>query len=121
MEKVSEMLIAVGGDLLKSVDSLEEMQAHLDLVRAAWNMSLSSGKKRNGRLKRFIESQRSRAPSIEALEGLEWEFRRIMKQKDRLFPAVKKKVEIATAIETSKDNYIIRAYFTNGVERSPIT
>lgn len=121
MEKVSEMLIAVGGDLLKSVDSLEEMQVHLDLVRAAWNMSLSSGKKRNGKLKKFIESQRSRAPSTEALEGLEWEFRRIMKQKDKLFPSVKKKVEFATAIETSKDNYTVRAFFFNGVECSPNT
>jgi hypothetical protein len=38
-----------------------------------------------------------------------------MKQKDLLFPAVKKKVEFATAIEESENNYIIRAYFTNGV------
>ncbi|PFG10733.1 hypothetical protein ATI45_3210 [Marinobacter sp. LV10MA510-1] len=58
------MLIAVSGDLLKSVENLEEMQAHLDLVKTAWNMSLSSGKKRNGKLKKFIESQRARAPSI---------------------------------------------------------
>lgn len=113
MKKVTEMLIAVSGELLTTVDNLEEMQAHLDLVKIAWNMSLSSGKKRNGKLKRFIESQRHRAPSIEALEGLEWEFRRIMKQKDLLFPAVKKKVEFATAIEESENNYIIRAYFTN--------
>jgi hypothetical protein len=119
MEKVSEMLIAVSGDLLKTVDSLEEMQAHLDLVKAAWNMSLSAGKNRNEKLKRFIESQRPRAPSIEALEGLEWEFRRIMKRKDKLFPTVKKKVEIAMAIEESKNSYIIRAYFT-GAERRPI-
>ena len=120
MKKVSEMLIAVGGDLLDCVDSLEEMQAHLDLVKAAWNMSLSSGKKRNGKLKRFIESQRPHAPSNEALEGLEWELRRVMKQKDRLFPKIKKKVEFATAIEISTDDYIIRAYFINGAERSPI-
>jgi len=112
LEKVSEMLIAVGGDLLENVNNLEEMQAHLDLVKTAWNMSLCSGKKRNGRLHKFIESQRPYAPSIEALEGLERMFMRIMKQKDELFPAIKKKVEFATAIETSKDNYIIRAYFT---------
>jgi hypothetical protein len=65
------MLIAVSGELLKNVDNLEEMQVHLDLVKTAWNMSLSSGKKRNGKLKRFIESQRLRAPSVEVLEGLE--------------------------------------------------
>ena len=114
------MLIVVSGDLLKRAESLEEMQAHLDLVKAAWNMSLSSAKKRKGKLNKFIEYQRPHAPSIEALEGLEWEFRRIMKQKDKLFPTVKKKVEFATAIEESKDIYIIRADFTNGAEPSPI-
>lgn len=120
MKKVSEMLIAVSGDLLKGAENLEEMQAHVDLVKMAWNMSLSSGKKRSVRLKRFIESQRDRAPSIEALEGLEREFRRIMQQKDKLFPTVKKRVEFAAAIEESEDNYILRAYFTDGANSKPI-
>ncbi len=82
MEKVSEMILAVTGDLLQVPDSQEEMQAHLELVKNAWNMSLYSEKKRKGTLKRFIESQRPCVPSIEELKGLEWEFRRIMKQKD---------------------------------------
>ena len=112
MKKVSEMLLEVGGDLLSSVDCREEMQAHLDLVKNAWNMSLYSEKKRKVKLKDFIESQKKHAPSVEALKGLEWEFRRILKQKDRLFPTIEKKVEFAEAIETGKDDYIIRAYFT---------
>ncbi len=121
MQKVSEMILAVAGDLLKVPDSREEMQAHLELVKHAWNMSLYSEKGREGKLKRFIESQRPHAPGIEELKGLEWEFRRIMKQKDILFPSVKKKIAIAEAIETSKDNYIIRAYFTDDAESKYIT
>ncbi len=111
MEKVSEMILAVAGDLLKVPDSQEEMQAHLELVMRAWNMSLYSEKIRKEKLKRFIDSQRSHAPSTEALKGLEWEFRRIMKQKDCLYPSVKKKIAIVEAVEKNKDDYIIRAYF----------
>jgi hypothetical protein len=44
-----------------------------------------------------------------------------MQQKDKLFPTVKKKVEFATAIEEDTNDYIIRAYFTNGAEPPPIT
>ncbi len=121
MEKVSEMILAVAGDLLKVPDSQEEMQAHLELVKRAWNMSLYCENKRKGKLKRFIESQRPHAPGVEGLKGLEWEFRRIMKQKDKLFPSVNRKIAMAEAIETSKDNYIIRAYFTDDAESNEIT
>ena len=101
------MLIEVSGDILESCDSIEEMQAHLDLVKHAWNLSLYSENKRKVKLNRFIDSQRPHAPSEESLKGLEWEYRRIMKQRIVLYPKVKRKIEYAEAIETSKDNYII--------------
>ena len=110
MEKISEMIVAVAGDLLKTPESLEEMQAHLDLVKHAWNMSLYSGQKRKEKLKKFIDSQRPHAPDIERLKGLEWQYRRIMKQKDDLFPSIRTGIAIAEAIETGNDEYIIRAY-----------
>lgn len=121
MKKVSEMMIAVGGDLLTQVDSLEEMQAHLEIVKHAWNISLYSEKKRIAKLKNFIESQKSYAPNQEALLGLEWHYKRIIKQKQQLYPSVKQKVAIAEAVETGKDNYIIRAYFTNSEYENTIT
>ena len=113
MKKVSEMLLEVAGDLLTMPENRDEMQAHLDLVKQAWNMSLYSKKKRKSKLNCFIESQRPYAPNIEALKGLEWEFRRVMSQKDELYPTVKNKIEYAEVIETDKDSYIIRAYFTS--------
>ena len=109
--KISEMLIAVSGELLQSVDSQQEMQAHLDLVKTAWNMATESGDKRKQELKRFMSMQERYAPSAEALKTLEWEMRKIMKQKDRLFPEVNNKVVIAEAVEIDKNDYIIRAYF----------
>lgn len=109
--KVSEMLINVGGDLLRVVDSQQEMQSHLDLVKIAWNMAIYSQPKRKAKLKRFIKKQEEYAPSVEALKGLEWEIRRIIKQKDRLYPEINSKVVMAEAVEKGKDDYIIRAYF----------
>ena len=110
-KKVSEMLVAVSGDLLQTVDNQMEMQAHLDLIKTAWNMATESGEVRTVELKCFIDRQRNYAPSIEALKELEWEIRRIVKQKDKLFPEVKSKVVNAEAVEKGKDDYIIRAYF----------
>jgi len=105
------MLIRVGGDLLQSVNNQQEMQAHLDLVKSAWNMAINPQTKRQVELKRFIKKQKKYAPNTEALKGLEWEIRRIMKQKDRLYPEIDSKVVLAEAIEKGKDDYTIRAFF----------
>lgn len=81
MDKVSEMLIAVSGELLKTPDSVLEMQAHLDIVKHAWNISLLSKEKEKYELHKFLKKHEKYAPSAEALKGLEWEYRRIIKQK----------------------------------------
>jgi hypothetical protein len=40
------MMIAIGGDLLKQAASLDEMKAHPEMVKHAWNISLYSEKKK---------------------------------------------------------------------------
>ena len=112
-QKISEMLINVSGELLKHVKSKQEMQAHLDMVCTAWNMAINSELKRKRELKSFLKKQKKYAPSIEALKGLEWEIRRIMKAKDRDYPKVNKRIVSTEAVETSKDEYIIKAFFEN--------
>ena len=121
MQKVSEMMVAVAGDLLQQAQSLEDMQARLEMVKHAWNISLYSEKKRKAKLKSFIESQKPYAPSKEALMELEWECLRIIKQKQKLYPSINEKVVIAEAVEKEKDDYIIRAYFTNCQLENEIT
>ena len=111
MKKVSEMLVAISGDLLKTPDSLIEIQAHLDLVAHAWNLSILPKEKEIIELQKFLKKQEPYAPSPEALKGLESEYRRIIEQKQKLYPDVLSKIKHAEAVETSKDNYIIRAYF----------
>lgn len=111
MEKVSEMLIAVGGHLLETPDSQPEMQARLDIVKHAWNLSLMPEAEAKHELNTFLKSQEPYAPDKETLLELEWEYRRIIKRRLALYPDVAKKVIRAVAIETGKNDYTIRAFF----------
>ena len=108
---ISEMLVHLGGDLLRYVENRQEMQAHLDIVVTAWNMSLSPRDDRAKVLKKFIKKQRDYAPNKEALKGLEAEIKRIMNAKDTYYPDVVSEIVDAEAIEKEKDNYEIQAYF----------
>ncbi len=121
-ENVSEMLVHVAGDLLKSVHSLQEMQARLDIVKTAWNMSLNTRADRKVKLQQFLKKQREFAPNKEALKNLESEIKKIMKQKMLLYPEINNGVTNAEAIEKSKDEYEVKAYFKDkDLENSAIT
>jgi len=111
MTKVSEMMIAIGGDLLSQANSHEEMQAHLAMIKDAWNMSLLPDKKRSSKLKKFIKSQEPYAPDAESLMSLEWEYQRMMKQRKSLYPNIKSKIVTAEVVQKGTDDYVIRAYF----------
>ena len=111
MKKVSEMLIAISGDLLKTPDSLPEMQARLDIAAHAWNLSILPREKTKYELKKFIKEQEPYAPSPEQLSELASEYKCIIDLKRKLFPEVSNEIKFAEAVETSKDDYIIRAYF----------
>lgn len=111
MKKISEMLIAISGDLLQTPDNLMEMQAHLDIAMHAWNLAIMPVEKEKYELQMFLGERAPYAPSAEALKGLELEYNRIIKQKRKLYPAVLTEIKYAEAVETSKDNYIIRALF----------
>jgi hypothetical protein len=108
---VSEMLVHVGGDLLQSVGSLQEMQARVDIVITAWNMSLNPRADRKLKLKKFLKKQREFAPNKDALKKLEAEIKRVMKQKALLYPEIENGVTKAEVIEKAKDEYEIKAYF----------
>ena len=110
-ENISTMLVHVGGDLLKFVTSRQELQSRLDIVRTAWNMSLHTKADRQLKLKRFLRKQKSVAPNKEALKGLESEIKRIIKQKIKTYPDFKDEIVNAEALEKTKNEYEIKAYF----------
>ena len=88
-----------------------EMQAHLDLASHAWNLAILPEEIEKQELQAFLKKQAPYAPSAAALKGLEGEYKRIIKQKRELFPEVLSEIKHAEAVETSKDDYIIRALF----------
>jgi hypothetical protein len=110
-ENVSEMLVHVSGDLLKSANGLLEMQARLDIVKTAWNMSLNTRAGTKKELKRFMKKQKKLAPSKEALKGLELEVKRVIKQKNSLYPEIVNEIISATANQKEKNDYEITANF----------
>ena len=107
----SEMLINVGGELLTSVNSRQEIQSRLDIIIIAWNMSLSSREDRKSELKRFIRKQKGVAPSKEALKALEAEIKRMIKQKISLYPEVDDKIVRAEALAKGDNDFEIKVYF----------
>jgi len=110
-QNVSEMLVHVGGDLLKSASSLQEMQARLDIVKTAWNMSLKARADRKVELRQFIKKQKEFAPNREALKGLESELKRVIKQKNASYPDIDSEVVKAEATQKGRDDYDIKAHF----------
>ena len=76
---VSEMLVHVGGELLNSANSVQEMQARLDIVRAAWNMSLNSRMERKAELKKFINKPTNAENCIQYL-ALDKKFHDLLSQ-----------------------------------------
>jgi hypothetical protein len=115
-QKISAMMIGIASELLKTPESQEEMQAHLDLVRTAWNIAIKSDMVRKREIKAFIKKQKKYAPSKEALKGLGWEIRRVIKQKDKLYPDVNNRIITAEAVHEGGVGYVIRAYFAEKKE-----
>jgi len=117
-QNISQMLVDISGDLFNSVDNHQEMQSRLDIVVAAWNMTLESRADRQLKLKRFLRKQKGFAPSKEALKALEAEIKKIMKHKDNLYSAVAIELIRAEAIPKANERFEIKVYFKDKEEEA---
>lgn len=115
---VSQMLVDISGELLQSVSNHKEMQARLNIVVAAWNMTLDSRANRQLKLKRFLRKQKDFAPSKEALKALESEMKTIMKHKDNLYSTVDTQLVRAQATALSNESFNIKVYFKDKEEEA---
>ena len=117
-ENISQMLVDISGDLLRSASNKQEMQSRVGIVVTGWNMSLHSRADRQLKLKRFIRKQKGVAPNKEALKGLDIEIKRVIKHKLNLYPDVSTELIRAEAIEQGQDSYEIKAYFKDKDEEA---
>ncbi len=119
-QNISQMLVDIGGDLLQSVTNRQEMQSRLDIVVAAWNMTLDSRANRQLKLKRFLRKQKDFAPSKDALKALELEMKTIMKHKDNLYSTIDTELVRAEAIAQSNESFEIKVYFKDKEEEAKL-
>lgn len=98
-QNLSEMIVKVAGDFLKNAKSQPDMQARVDIVKTAWNMSLLSKLDRQLKLKRLIKKQKNNAPSKEALNMFEAEIKRIILEKIKHYPDVSDEILKTEVIE----------------------
>jgi hypothetical protein len=119
-QNISQMLVDISGKLLQSVATRQEMQARLDIVVAAWNMTLDSRANRQLKLKRFLKKQKAFAPSKEALKALELEIKTIMKHKDNLYSAIDTVLVRAEAIAQTTESFEIKVYFKDKEEEEKL-
>lgn len=117
-ENISQVLVDISGELLHSVAQKQELQSRLDIVVTAWNMSLHTRLDRPLKLKRFLRKQKAAAPNKEALKLLEAEIKKIIKNKDNLYPDENTELVRAEAIQQSKDTFEIKVFFKDMEEQA---
>ena len=96
--KVSEMVLGFAGDYIAMGESVEEKQEYLNGAVSAWNIACLDEKYREKTIKRYMAEYRKLNPtqSKHDFRDIEEDLRKLIKQKDKLYPAVR--VQIANAI-----------------------
>ncbi len=110
MQKVSKMLIDIAGGFITDLEYKEEVSAHLEITRTAWNIAILPKEKRKSALKKYINKQAKYAPSQEELEALKLEMLKLIENKITKYPSVRNKVEKAEVVDRG-DEFVVRAYF----------
>ena len=112
--KASAALISVGGHLVETADSLDELKVRLFVIASAWNMAVESKSCSNELLKAFLNERQSDAPDASSIDELEFQIRRVMREKRRSYPDITKRIIMTDAIERADNDYLVRASFEPG-------
>ena len=95
--KLSEMVLGFAGDYIAMGDSIEEKQEYLTGAVSAWNIACLDKKERDRAIQRYMAEYRKLNPSHskQDFRDAEEDLRLLIKQKDKLYPAVR--VQIVNA------------------------
>jgi len=107
-QKVSEMICEFADDFIKSCRTLEEKQNRLTAACSAWNMACKPPDVRDRLLNRYVESYKSYNPGIsdEEVSGIRSTMAKLIQNKLRLFPAVRKQIVGATITRVAGEDRI---------------
>ena len=106
--KISEMIIEFAGDFIETGESMEQRQSLLNAACTAWNIANLPKYERRKALERYPESYRALNPGVRDTRFLREDMEHLIKQKNRMFPQVKKPIVDAEILEDG-DSYSVFA------------
>jgi hypothetical protein len=102
------MIFEFARDFIATGESMEQKQIRLNVVCTAWNIANLPKHERRKALERYLQSYRERNPGVQDAKFLRKDMEHLIKQKNRLFPQVKKPIMHAE-IRESGENFSIAA------------
>ena len=90
--KISEIIIEFAGDFIETGKSMEQRHSLLNAACTAWNIANLPKYERRKALERYLQSIREQNPGVQDAKFLRKDMEHLIKQKNRLFPQVKKPI-----------------------------
>ncbi len=102
------MIFEFARDFIATGESMEQKQSRLNAACTAWNISNLPKYERRKALERYLQSYRAQNPGVQDSNVLRKDMEHLIKQKNRLFPQVKKSIMHAE-IRGEGDHFSISA------------
>ena len=102
------MIFDFSRDFIATGESMEQKQSRLNAACTAWNIATLSKYERRKALERYLQSDRAQNSDVQDANFLRIGMKHLIKQKNRLFPQVKKPIMHAE-IRDDGDRFSISA------------
>ena len=86
------MIFEFAQDFIATGESMEQKQSRLNAACTAWNIANLPKYERRKALERYLQSYKSQNPGAQDSSFLRKDMEHLIKQKNRLFPRVKKPI-----------------------------
>jgi hypothetical protein len=90
--KVSQMLIDFASDYIAMADTLEQKKSHLNAACSAWNIATLPKHQRKKALNKYLKSYKTYNPHQNDVSHIKHDMELLIKQKNKMFPEVKKPI-----------------------------
>ena len=102
------MIFEFARDFIATGESMEQKQSRLNAACTAWNIANRPKYERRKALEHYLQSYRAQNPAMQDASFLRQDMEHLIKQKNRLFPQVKKPIMHAE-IQDDGDRFSISA------------
>ncbi len=102
------MIIEFAGDFIETGESMEQRKSLLNAACTAWNIANLPKHEHRKALERYLQSYGALNPGVRDASFLRKDMEHLIKQKNRLFPQVKKPT-VHAEIQQNGERFIIAA------------